>query len=104
MAREDAVLDAPPVEREAHVRAAVVERKDAPAVVDDEDRAMCAMHDESAFRLKLFEGPSKCEVRVRHVHERTSRNRRFRRRRPIAPRRSWRCLADDIIGHVMGPS
>jgi hypothetical protein len=35
MAREDAVLDAPPVEREAHVRAAVVERKDAPAVVDD---------------------------------------------------------------------
>ena len=101
VAGQDPVLDAAPVEREAHVGAAVVEREDAAAVVDDEDRAMGAVHDESAFRLQLFEAPCKCEVRVRHVHERTSRNRRFRRRRPIAPRRSWRCLADDIIGHVV---
>ena len=102
MAREDPVLDAAPVEREAHVRATVVEGKDAPAVIDDEDRAMGAVHDEPALRLQLFEAPCKCEVRVRHVHERTSLSGRFSGRCPKAPRRSWRCLADDIIGHVVG--
>ena len=50
VAGEDAVLDAAPVEREAHVRAPIVERKDAPVVMDDEDRAMGAMHDEPPWR------------------------------------------------------
>src|SRR5271165_4085675 len=59
MAREDAVLDAAPVEREAHVRAPIVERKDPPAIIDDEDRTMGAMHDEPALRLQLFEAPCK---------------------------------------------
>ena len=77
MACQDAVLDAAPVERKAHVRATVVEGKNPPAIEEDKDRAVGAVHDEPALRLQLFEGPSKCEVRVRHDHERTSRNRRF---------------------------
>jgi len=59
MAREDAVLNAAPIEREAHVRAPIVERKDPPAIIDDEDRTMGAMHDEPALRLQLFEAPCK---------------------------------------------
>jgi hypothetical protein len=42
MTRQDPVLDAAAVEREAHVRATVVEGEDAPAVINDEDRAMGA--------------------------------------------------------------
>jgi hypothetical protein len=57
MTGQDPVLDAAAVEREAHVRAPIVERKDATAVIEDKDRAMCAMHDEPALRLQLFEGP-----------------------------------------------
>ena len=72
VAGQDPVLDAAAIEREAHVRASVVEGKDAPAVVDDEDRAMGAVYDEPARRLQLVEGPCKREARVRHVHERTS--------------------------------
>ena len=55
MTGQNPVLDAAPVEREAHVRATVVEGEDAPAVIDDEDRAMGAMHDDPALRLHLFE-------------------------------------------------
>ena len=40
MTGQDAVLDAPALERETHVRATIVEGEDAPAVVDDEDRTM----------------------------------------------------------------
>ena len=65
MAREDAVLDGAPVKREAHVRAAVVRAQERPrGRGDDEDRAMGAMHDESAFRLQVFRAPCKCEVCV----------------------------------------
>src|SRR5260370_37972771 len=49
MAREDAVLDAAPVEREAHVRAPIVERKDSPAIIDDDDRTLGAMYDEPSL-------------------------------------------------------
>ena len=71
MTGQDPVLDAAPVEREAHVRATVVEGVDAPAVIDDEDWAMGAMHDDPPLRFHLFEGPCMCKVRVRHVHVRT---------------------------------
>ncbi len=73
MAGEDAVLDAAPIERESHVRAPIVERKGAPPVADDEDRAMGAVHDEPALRPQLVEGPCKREVHARHVHDQTSR-------------------------------
>ena len=90
MTGQDPVLDAAPVEREAHVRATVVEGEDAPAVIDDKDRAMGAMQDDPALCLHLFEGPCKGEVRVRQVHERTSLNGFFSGRCPEAPRPSAR--------------
>jgi hypothetical protein len=65
MAREDPVLDAAPVEREAHVRATVVEGKDPHTIIDDEDRAVGAVHVEPALRLQVFQAPCKCEVCVR---------------------------------------
>src|SRR5213078_90896 len=48
---QDAVLDAAALEREAHVRAPIVEGEDAPAVVDDEDRTMAAVHNEPPLEL-----------------------------------------------------
>ena len=59
MTGQDSVLDAAPVEWEAHVRATVIEGDDAPAVTDNEDWAMGAMHDDPALRLQLVEGPCK---------------------------------------------
>jgi hypothetical protein len=58
MAGQDAILEAAPLEREAHVRASIVEREDAPTIVDDEDWAMGTMHDESALRLQTSRLPA----------------------------------------------
>jgi exodeoxyribonuclease V alpha subunit len=55
---QNAVLDAAPIERETHVRAPVVEREDAPAVVDDEDRAMGAVHNEPAVCFSSSRTPA----------------------------------------------
>jgi hypothetical protein len=49
MAGQDAVLDGTLIERETHMRAAIVEREDMPALMDEKDRAMAAVHNESAF-------------------------------------------------------
>ena len=38
-----------PIERETHMRAVIVEREDMPALVDEKDGAMAAVHNESAF-------------------------------------------------------
>jgi hypothetical protein len=46
MTGQDAIFDAAPLEREAHVRATIVEGKDAPAVVDDKDWTMRTVHNE----------------------------------------------------------
>jgi hypothetical protein len=51
MTGQDAVLDAASLEREAHVGATIVEGEDAPAIVDDKDRAMTAVQNEPALRL-----------------------------------------------------
>jgi hypothetical protein len=69
---QDAVLDAATLKREAHVRAAIVEGKDAAAIVDDEDRAMTTMQYEPALRFQLLEASGKRESRVQAVHGRTS--------------------------------
>ena len=47
---QDAVLDAAALEREAHVRATIVERENAAAVVDDEDRTMATVHEPPAAK------------------------------------------------------
>jgi hypothetical protein len=67
--RQNAVLDAAPVEREAHMRAAVVEREDAVAVVHDQDRAVATMHDEPAFRLQFIEAACENEFRGRRIRK-----------------------------------
>jgi hypothetical protein len=38
-----------PIERETHMRAAIVEREDVPTLMHEKDRAMAAVHNESAF-------------------------------------------------------
>jgi hypothetical protein len=43
MTGQDAVLDAAPLQREAHMRATIVEGEDAAAVLDDKDRSMVAV-------------------------------------------------------------
>src|SRR5262249_36769839 len=74
MTGQDAVLGAAALEREAHVRGTIVKCKDAPAVVDDEDRTMCTVHDEPPLRLQLLKAPRKREFLVRRIHEHTSRD------------------------------
>ena len=56
MTGQDAVLDAAALERETHVRAAIVECEDAPAIVDDEDRTMATVHNEPPLRLSKKDG------------------------------------------------
>ena len=68
MTGQNAVLDAATLEWKAHVRATVVEREDATAVVHDEDRAMATVHDEPALRLQLLKGPRKRVFSVGCVH------------------------------------
>jgi hypothetical protein len=46
MTGQDAVLDAAAFEREAHMRATIVESEDALALVDDKDRTMATVHNE----------------------------------------------------------
>ena len=70
MAGQNAVFDAAALEREAHVRAAVVERKNAPVVVDDEDRTMAPVHDEPLFCLQFLERARSGEFL--RVHEKRS--------------------------------
>jgi hypothetical protein len=77
MTGQDAVLDASALKWEAHVRATIVECEDAPAVVDDEDRTMTAVHNELPLRLQLLKAHRQREFLVRRVHEHTSPSRLF---------------------------
>src|SRR5262245_20109811 len=69
MTGQDSVLEAAALEREAHVRAAIVESKDAPAVVHDKDGTMATVHNEPPLRLQLLKAPRECEFLVRRVHD-----------------------------------
>src|SRR5207248_987770 len=55
VAGQDAILDTAPFERETHMGAAIVERKDVTALLHEEDRAVTAMHDEPPFGLQFIE-------------------------------------------------
>jgi len=59
MTGQDAVFDAATLEREAHMRAPIVERKHAPVIVDNQDRTVTAMHNEPPLRHEFFKAP--CE-------------------------------------------
>src|SRR5580704_3609310 len=73
VASQDAVLNAAPIQRKTHMRAAIVEREDMPALVHEEDRAMAAAHDKSPFGFQLFEGARAHEVRCLSIHGRLIR-------------------------------
>src|SRR3954468_4389263 len=68
MTRQDAVLDAAAIERKAHMRAAVVEREDASAVINDQDRGMAAMQHEPTLRPQLGEAECAHIIGGRHIH------------------------------------
>jgi hypothetical protein len=59
MTGQDAVLDATALEREAHVRATIVEGEDAPAVVDDKDRTIATVqNDPRSFAFSSLRLPA----------------------------------------------
>jgi hypothetical protein len=69
MTGQDSVLEAAALEREAHVWAAIVESKDASAVVYDKNRTMATVHNESPLRLQLLKAACECEFLVRRIHD-----------------------------------
>jgi hypothetical protein len=71
MTGQDAVVDAPAIEREARARTPIVERKDAPAVVDHQDRTVAAMNNEPSFRPEFCKAPCEREFRRRRIHGRS---------------------------------
>ena len=73
VAGQDAILDAAPFERETHMGAAIVERKDVTALLHEEDRAVTAMHDEPPFGFQFIEAAGGHEIRGRGVHGRLIR-------------------------------
>src|SRR5580704_11597253 len=52
------------------MRAAVVERKNTPALVNQKDWAMAAVQDKSAFGFYLFEGARAHETQALVIHKR----------------------------------
>src|SRR5262249_1546772 len=69
MTGQNAVLDAAPLEREAHVRATIVESEHATIVVDDKDRTMAAVEDEPPFRLELLKATGEHKFPIWLVHQ-----------------------------------
>jgi hypothetical protein len=57
VAGQNAVLDAPAVEWEAHMRTAVVEGKELTPVFDDQNGAMRTADDEPPFALEFLDRP-----------------------------------------------
>jgi len=73
VAGQDAVLDAAAIEREAHMRAAIVERENASVVVHQQDRTMTPAHDEAPLGFQLREAGRMHKIRGRRVHVGTMR-------------------------------
>ena len=71
MAGQDAVLNSASPKREADVGAPIVEGKDAPAVVDDEDWTMATLHNEPPLRLQFFKASDEHELVIRCIHVQT---------------------------------
>ena len=65
MAGQDPILDTAAIEREAHVRASIVEREDAPALVNDEHGRMAPLDEDSALGRQLGEAAGADEPALR---------------------------------------
>ena len=68
MTCEDTILDTAPIQRETHMRAAIVEGEAATTVIDHQDRGMTAMKYEPALGLQLGETAGAHKIRGRHIH------------------------------------
>jgi hypothetical protein len=68
VAGQDAVINTAPIERETHMRAAIVEREDMPALVHEKDRAMAAVHNEPALGFQLLKITGADEIRSFGIH------------------------------------
>jgi hypothetical protein len=71
LAGQDAVVETAAVKRKAHVGTAIVEREDAAAVVDDEDRAVRPTHDNAPPGLELLKPGRAHEIGGRNIHRRS---------------------------------
>src|SRR5262245_866346 len=69
MTGQDSVLEAAALEREAHVRAAIVETKDTSAVVHDKNWTMATVHTAPPHRIQPLTPARECEFLVRRVHD-----------------------------------
>jgi hypothetical protein len=72
MTGQDPVFNAAALERETHVGTSIIQGEDAPAVIDDQDRTMATMHNDSAFRLQVFKAAGERVLLVQCAHERVS--------------------------------
>src|SRR2546428_1939362 len=73
VAGQDAVLDAATIERETHMRAAIVESEHVPALVHEEDRAMAAVHNKPPLGFQLLKAARAHKIRGRDIHGRLIR-------------------------------
>ena len=65
---QDPIRDAAALQREAHVRAPVVEREDTSLIVNEQDRRMPAVHDEPALGLQFVKAAGPHKLRGQRVH------------------------------------
>ena len=63
---------------ESHVRVTIVQREDAPPIVDNEDRTVATVHNEPALRLQIIKAAGERKFLVRCVHKHAFRNRLVR--------------------------
>src|SRR5882672_8728489 len=68
VAGQDAVLDAATIQRETHMRAAIVEREHVPVLVHEENRAMAAVHNEPPLGFQLLKAARAHEIRSPGIH------------------------------------
>jgi hypothetical protein len=68
VAGQDTVVDAAAVERKAHVRTAIVERENALAGVNDEDRTVRPADDELSLCLQFLEATRSHKIRGWTIH------------------------------------
>ena len=77
MTGQDTILDAPPLEREAHVGTTVIEGADVPAIVDDEDRTVVTTHNEPPVAFSSVRLPARAKSLFIASIEHTSRTQTF---------------------------
>src|SRR6516162_11353639 len=68
VAGQDAVFDAPALERETHMRAAIVQRENASALVYEEYWTVATVYHQPPSGFQLFEAARAYEIQARGIH------------------------------------